>query len=63
MAEAKIILLIEERMKYARAHTDAAFNSVEIEISDLRIRVDEMVKRISALEQGIECNSITVDGN
>jgi hypothetical protein len=50
MAEAKIILLIEERMKHARAHTDAAFNSVEIEISDLRLRVDQMVKRISALE-------------
>jgi len=51
MAEAKIISLIEERMKLARAHTDAAFNSVECEISDLRIRVDQMVQRISALEQ------------
>jgi hypothetical protein len=52
MADAKIILLIEERMKHARAYTDTTFNSVEGEISELRSRVDQMVQRIEALELG-----------
>ena len=52
MAEAKIIFLIEEKMRIARAHTDTAFNCVEHEIAALRLRVDQMVQRIEALEGG-----------
>ncbi len=51
MAEAKIILLIEERIKLARVDTDIAVDRVECSLAELRMRVNQVVKRIEALEQ------------
>jgi hypothetical protein len=52
MAGAKIISFVEEKLKLARVDTDIALDRVDCSLAELRMRVDQMVRRIEALEGG-----------